>query len=90
MARLVLKFDSAVLREVPVGSRAVTISRAPDNDISIDNLAISNYHARVYTEAGRLVVEDLESLNSTFVNDLRIERAARRRRYPRRQAPDHL
>ncbi len=36
---------------------------------------MSNYHARVYFEAGRLVVEDLASLNGTFVNDLRVERA---------------
>src|SRR2546422_11124296 len=69
MGRLLLKFDDAVLREVSLGSRAVTIGRAPDNDIPIDNLAVSNYHARIYTEAGRLVIEDLNSLNGTFVND---------------------
>ena len=78
MAKLVLKFESTVLKEVPVGGRPVMIGRAPDNDIPIDNLAVSNYHARVYTEAGRLVVEDLDSLNGTFVNDLRIERTTLR------------
>ncbi len=78
MARLVLKFEDAALKEVPIGVRPITIGRAPDNDIAIDNLAVSNYHARVYTEAGRLVVEDLNSLNGTFVNDLRVERAALR------------
>jgi len=76
MGRLLLKFDDAVLREVSLGSRAVTIGRAPDNDIPIDNLAVSNYHARIYAEAGRLVIEDLNSLNGTFVNDQRVERAA--------------
>ena len=75
MPKLMLKFESTVLREVPVGGRAVMIGRAPDNDIAIDNLAVSNYHARVYTEAGRLVVEDLDSLNGTFVNEMRVERA---------------
>jgi pSer/pThr/pTyr-binding forkhead associated (FHA) protein len=75
VARLVLKFDSSVLKEVPLGSRPVTIGRAPDNDMAIDNLAVSDYHARVYTEAGHLVVEDLNSLNGTFVNEMRIERA---------------
>src|ERR1700729_4456062 len=78
MSRLLLKFDSAVLKEVPLGTRPVTIGRAPDNDVPIDNLAMSNYHARVYTEAGHLVVEDLNSLNGTFVNDLRVERATLR------------
>lgn len=75
MSRLVLKFENAVLKEVSLGTRPVTIGRAPDNDLAIDNLAVSNYHARVYTEAGSLVVEDLNSLNGSFLNDIRIERA---------------
>jgi FHA domain-containing protein len=75
MSRLVLKFEGATLKEVPLGTRPVTIGRAPDNDIPIDNLAVSNYHARVYVEAGSLVVEDLNSLNGSFLNDIRVERA---------------
>jgi hypothetical protein len=75
MSRLVLKFDGALLKEVPLGTRPVTMGRAPDNDIPIDNLAVSNYHARVYVEAGSLVVEDLNSLNGTYLNDIRVERA---------------
>ena len=75
MAKLSLKFEKTVLKEMPVGSRPIGIGRAPDNDLAVDNLAVSNYHAKVYYEAGRLVVEDLNSLNGTFVNDLRIERA---------------
>lgn len=75
MSRLVLKFENANLKEVPLGTRPVTIGRAPDNDIQIDNLAVSNYHARVYVEAGSLVVEDLNSLNGSFLNEIRVERA---------------
>src|SRR3974390_1352246 len=75
MSRLVLKFEGSMLKEVPLGTRPVTIGRAPDNDIPIDNLAVSNYHARVYVEAGSLVVEDLNSLNGSFLNDIRVERA---------------
>jgi pSer/pThr/pTyr-binding forkhead associated (FHA) protein len=75
MAKLSLMFENKLVKEVPVGSRPVGIGRSPDNDLPVDNLAVSNYHARVYFEAGRLVVEDLDSLNGTFVNDLRVERA---------------
>jgi len=75
MAKLSLMFEDKLVKEVPIGSRPVSIGRSPDNDLPIDNLAISNYHARVYFEGGRLVVEDLDSLNGTFVNDLRVERA---------------
>ena len=75
MAKLSLMFENKLVKEVPVGGRPVSIGRSPDNDLPVDNLAVSNYHAKVYFEAGRLVVEDLDSLNGTFVNDLRIERA---------------
>jgi pSer/pThr/pTyr-binding forkhead associated (FHA) protein len=75
MPKLSLMFEDRLVKEVPIGSRPVGIGRSPDNDLPVDNLAVSNYHARVYYEAGRLVVEDLDSLNGTFVNDLRVERA---------------
>lgn len=75
MAKLSLMFENKLVKEVPVGNRPVGIGRAPDNDLPVDNLAVSNHHARVYFEAGRLIVEDLDSLNGTFVNDLRVERA---------------
>jgi pSer/pThr/pTyr-binding forkhead associated (FHA) protein len=74
MPKLVLKFEAAVLKEVPVGAQPVTIGRAPDNDIQIDNLAVSSHHAKVYSEESRLVIEDLNSLNGTFVNNQRVQR----------------
>src|SRR6516162_9803683 len=75
MAKLSLMFEDKLVREVPIGSRPVRIGRSPDNDLVVDNLAVSNDHARVYFDSGRLVVEDRGSLNGTFVNDLRVERA---------------
>jgi len=75
MPKLSLMFEEKIVKEVAVGGRPVTIGRAPDNDLPVDNLAVSNYHAKVYYEAGRMVIEDLDSLNGTFVNDLRVERA---------------
>src|SRR2546423_14188443 len=75
MPKLSLMFDNKIMKEVPVGSRPVTIGRSPDNDLPVDKLAVSNYHAKIYFEAGRMVIEDLDSLNGTFVNDLRVERA---------------
>jgi pSer/pThr/pTyr-binding forkhead associated (FHA) protein len=69
MAKLSLMFEERLMKEVPIGNRPVTIGRSPDNDLPVDNLAVSNYHARVYFEGSRLVVEDLDSLNGTFVHD---------------------
>jgi pSer/pThr/pTyr-binding forkhead associated (FHA) protein len=75
MAKLSLMFENKLMKEVPIGTRPVTIGRSPDNDLSVDNPAVSNHHAKVYYEGTSLVVEDLDSLNGTFVNDLRVERA---------------
>src|SRR5947208_9206360 len=75
MPKLSLMFENKIVKEVPVGSRPVTIGRSPDNDLPVDNLAVSNYHAKIYFEAGRMVIEDLDSPNGTFVNDLLVKHA---------------
>jgi len=76
MARLILSFDGRELRDLPVGARGMVIGRSPDNDVMIDNLAVSNHHARITWIEEQLFVEDLQSLNGTFVNEMRVERTA--------------
>ncbi|MGH9746391.1 MAG: FHA domain-containing protein [Candidatus Acidiferrales bacterium] len=73
MSKLVLKFESSVLQEVAVGVKEVSIGRSPDNGIIIDNPAVSHYHARVFNEEGRLMLEDFGSMNGTFVNGQRVK-----------------
>jgi predicted component of type VI protein secretion system len=72
MAVLVVKFEGSVLRSVPVFSGPITIGRAPDNSIVIDNVSISTHHARVEVHQDRLILSDLGSLNGTFVNSQRV------------------
>lgn len=76
MAVLVVKFEGSVLQNVPVLKAPVTIGRAPDNSIAIDNVSISAHHARVEVQQGRLTLTDLGSLNGTFVNSQRVKSAA--------------
>ena len=73
MPKLTLKFDNAILGEVPVTSKEVSIGRSPDNALVIDNPAVSHYHARVFNEEGRLMLEDFGSMNGTFVNGQRVK-----------------
>lgn len=73
MAKLTLKFGNSLLTEVAVGVKEVSIGRSPDNVMVIDNPAVSHYHARVFNEEGRLMLEDFGSLNGTFVNGQRIK-----------------
>jgi pSer/pThr/pTyr-binding forkhead associated (FHA) protein len=74
MPKLILKFNERELQECPVGTHPVSIGRLPDNNIVIDNPAVSGRHARVYREGNHYVVEDLKSTNGTFVNDKPIAR----------------
>jgi pSer/pThr/pTyr-binding forkhead associated (FHA) protein len=74
MAKLFLKFEDAVLKEVPLSQNPVTIGRLPDNTIQIDNLAVSGHHAKIYWDAGKYVIEDNNSLNGTYISTARISR----------------
>jgi pSer/pThr/pTyr-binding forkhead associated (FHA) protein len=74
MAKLILKFETAVLREVPIGQNPITIGRAPDNDIQVDNLSVSDHHARILSSDNRLVIEDLNSLNGISLNGTPIKK----------------
>jgi FHA domain len=73
MPKLVLKFENSILTEVPVGPKEVSIGRSPENGLVIDNPAVSHYHARVFNEEGRLMLEDFGSMNGTFVNGQRVK-----------------
>lgn len=74
MARLVLKLESALLRELGLGDTPVTIGRLPDNTIHIDDLAVSGHHARIVRESDDYVLYDDNSTNGTYVNGLRASR----------------
>jgi pSer/pThr/pTyr-binding forkhead associated (FHA) protein len=80
MAKLYLRFEASdqVLKEVPLTQAATTIGRLPDNNVQIDNLAVSGHHAKISWEQDHYVVEDLGSLNGTYVNDERIGKATLR------------
>jgi len=60
----------------PQGERT-TIGRSPDNDIFLDDVTVSRKHAVLVQTGGELKIEDLGSLNGTFVNRRRIDSAVR-------------
>ena len=53
--------------------RVITIGRAEDNDITIDENSVSRYHLRIFVdEENTVFVTDLNSTNGTYVNGNRI------------------
>lgn len=75
MAKLILKFEAAVLKEIPLKKTSLSIGRSPGNDVVIDNLAVSGHHARLSIDEDHYVLEDMNSLNGTFLNNQRIRRS---------------
>ncbi len=75
MPVLKLSFGDSVLKELPLGVDPVMIGRSPQGDLFIDNPAVSFHHARVFSQAGVYYVQDLGSLNGTFLNGIRITQA---------------
>lgn len=51
------------------------IGRTEDNDIVIDNLAVSRLHAVLEKDKGEYYIRDCDSLNGTLVNGKRVGRA---------------
>lgn len=68
MAKLVLSVDGVTMREVPLSKERMTLGRKPQNDIVIDNIAVSAEHAVIVTLFNDSFLEDLGSTNGTFVN----------------------
>ncbi|MEX0729735.1 MAG: FHA domain-containing protein [Aquisalimonadaceae bacterium] len=81
MATLALLVDGVLVNSFPLDAEETRIGRAADNEIRIDDLAVSGHHARIERIPNRYMdgindyfLRDLGSTNGTLVNGQRIER----------------
>ncbi len=68
MPKLILSMDGLVLKEITLARERTSIGRKPNNDIQIDNLAISGQHAVITCILDDAFLEDQNSTNGTYVN----------------------
>lgn len=61
-------FNSSKISEFILDKEVMTIGRKEDNDIRIENLAVSGHHAKLLTILEDSFLEDLNSTNGTLVN----------------------
>lgn len=73
---LVLTLNQSVLGEFPLDKERLLIGRKPENDIQVDNLAVSGQHAAIITILNDSFLEDLDSTNGTFVNGKLVKKHA--------------
>jgi hypothetical protein len=76
MARLILSLDGQVLAEYNMNKERYTMGRLPDNDVRVDNAAVSGHHALIINILNDSFLEDLNSTNGTYVNGKLIKKHA--------------
>jgi len=70
MPTLKLNFKNKTLENFPVRKGySLTIGRKTNNDIIIENLAVSSHHAKIDSVGDEFVLVDLQSKNGSFVNE---------------------
>jgi pSer/pThr/pTyr-binding forkhead associated (FHA) protein len=76
MARLILSLDGQVMAEYSMNKERYTVGRLPDNDVRIDNPAVSGHHSLIINILNDSFLEDLNSTNGTYVNGKLIKKHA--------------
>jgi pSer/pThr/pTyr-binding forkhead associated (FHA) protein len=76
MARLILSLDNQVLAEYNMTKERYTVGRLPDNDVRIDNPAVSGHHSLIINILNDSFLEDLNSTNGTYVNGKLVKKHA--------------
>jgi hypothetical protein len=76
MARLILSLGGQVMAEYNMSKERYTIGRLPDNDVRIDNPAVSGHHSLIINILSDSFLEDLNSTNGTYVNGKLIKKHA--------------
>jgi len=68
MATIRISFNGEVESDLQLDKETMTIGRKSDNDIHLDNLAVSSHHAKILTILNDSFIEDLNSTNGTYLN----------------------
>jgi len=67
-------FQDKILQTISFQKESLSIGRMKENDITIDNLAVSRFHAKLFLENGKIFLEDQGSENGSYVNGRRIQK----------------
>jgi pSer/pThr/pTyr-binding forkhead associated (FHA) protein len=72
MPEILVKYEDKVIERVVTEKKRISIGRTADNDIVLDNKAVSRKHALIEFDDNSALVIDNESLNGVFVNNRKV------------------
>jgi predicted component of type VI protein secretion system len=76
MGKLIITESGGATRELLLEQERVSIGRHADNDICLNDKAVSGHHAVIITIQSDSFLEDLDSTNGTLVNQRQIAKHA--------------
>lgn len=68
MPKIAITLDGELSRQFSLTKNRTTLGRRPNNDVVLENLAVSGRHACLTQEGQQVTIEDLDSTNGTYVN----------------------
>lgn len=72
MPEILVKYEDKLIERVVTEKKRISIGRTQDNDIILDNKAVSRKHALIEFDEKSALVIDNESLNGVFVNSRKV------------------
>lgn len=58
---------------ISIGNK-ISIGRNQANQMVLPSQSVSSFHAQIYFEDGRYMLEDLNSTNGTFINGIKVDK----------------
>jgi len=79
MAMIIQTVDGVVANKFDIEQAGIKFGRTADNQVQIDDLAVSNQHAQIVCETNdkgkkAYFLEDLNSTNGSFINETKIKK----------------
>ncbi len=75
MPKLVVHPSTTGSHEFPLGPGANYAGRGYNNNVKIEDPSVSNVHAQIIVEQGRVIIKDLGSMNGTYINGAPVKEA---------------
>lgn len=74
---LEIYFNGVLKQTIPINTDTFSIGRSSSNDVVINNMGVSSFHAVISKKNGLYYIEDLNSSNGTYLNSQKISSTER-------------